>query len=258
MANPGTTSRYNSVQASVNRRLTRNVQGQVAYTFSRCIDDGSSPLGSISGGNTSSNYVNPYLRDPIDKGLCYFNTTSTLRINALVSLPFKGNAFVEGWQISGLVTQNTGLPFSPYVGADTIGWGASSSPRPNYVAGCQVQVGTPTKWFNPACYSLPAAGTLGNAGRNTIIGPGLAQVDIAFFKDTKVKKISEAFRMQLRAEAFNLFNHPQFGLPGNSMFSAGASTSAPNGAPNASAGVITTLAGNTAARQLQFGLKLIF
>ena len=258
MANPGTTSRYNSVQASVNRRLTRNVQGQVAYTFSRCIDDGSSPLGSISGGNTSSNYVNPYLRDPIDKGLCYFNTTSTLRINALVSLPFKGNAFVEGWQISGLVTQNTGLPFSPYVGADTIGWGASSSPRPNYVAGCEVQVGTPTKWFNPACYSLPAAGTLGNAGRNTIIGPGLAQVDIALFKDTKVTKISEAFRMQLRVEAFNLFNHPQFGLPGNSMFSAGASTSVPNGAPNASAGVITTLAGNTAARQLQFGLKFIF
>jgi len=67
-----------------------------------------------------------------------------------------------------------------------------------------------------------------------------------------VRKISEAFRIQFRAEAYNLFNHPQFGQPGNSMFSS------TTGTPNSSAGVITTLAGNTAARQLQFGLKFLF
>ena len=251
MATTGTTSRYDSLQASVNRRMNRNVQFQAAYTFSKCIDDGSSPLGSISGGNTSSLYENPYDRS-YDKGLCYFNAKSTLRINSVVGLPFHGNAFVEGWQISGIVTQNTGLPFSPYIGADTIGWAGSSNARPNYVAGCQLQVGSVTQWFNPACYSVPAAGTLGNAGRDTIIGPGLAQVDLAVFKDTKVARISEAFRVQLRAEFFNLFNHALFGLPGNSMFSSTA------GAPNGSAGVISTLAGNTASRQLQFGLKFLF
>jgi hypothetical protein len=251
MANPGTTSRYNSLQTSLNRRLTRNVQFQVAYTWSHCIDDGSSPLGSISGGNTSSNYENPYDRS-IDKGLCYFNAKSTLRLNGLVALPFRGNTLIEGWQLSGLLTQSTGLPFSPYIGTDTIGWAGSSNPRPNYVAGCNVQTNTPNQWFNPACYTLPALGTLGNAGRDTIIGPGLAQVDIALFKDTKVPKISEAFRIQFRAEAYNLFNHPQFGLPGNSMFSS------TTGQRNQAAGVITTLAGNTAARQLQFGLKFLF
>ena len=251
MATTGSTSRYNSLQTSLNRRMNRNVQFQVAYTFSRCIDDGSSPLSSISGGNTSSLYENPYDRS-YDKGLCYFNAKSTLRINSVVSLPFHGNAFVEGWQISGIVTQNTGLPFSPYIGPDTIGWATSSNPRPNVVPGCEVQQGSVNRWFNPACYSLPAAGTLGNAGRDSIIGPGLAQVDLAVFKDTKVSKISESFRVQLRAEFFNLFNHPQFGLPGNSIFSSAA------GAPNASAGVITTSAGNTASRQLQFGLKFIF
>jgi hypothetical protein len=251
MATTGTTSRYDSLQASVNRRMNRNIQFQAAYTFSKCIDDGSSPLGSISGGNTSSLYENPYDRS-YDKGLCYFNAKSTLRINSVVSLPFHGNVLVEGWQISGIVTQNTGLPFSPYIGADTIGWAGSSNARPNYVSGYQVQVGSVTKWFDPACYSVPAAGTLGNAGRDTIIGPGLAQVDIALFKDTKVSRVSEAFRVQLRAEFFNLFNHPQFGLPGNAMFSTAA------GAPNGSAGVITPLAGNTASRQLQFGLKFIF
>jgi hypothetical protein len=252
MATTGPTSRYNSLQVSLNRRLTRNVQFQVAYTWSHCVDDGGNTLGSISGGNTSSLYENPYLRDPVDKGECYFNADSTLRVNGLVALPFRGNAFVEGWQISGLAMQNTGLPFSPYIGTDTIGWTGSSNPRPNVVAGCQTQVGTPNQWFNPACFSLPALGTLGNAGRNSIMGPGLAQVDIALIKDTRVRKISEAFRIQFRAEAFNLFNHPQFGQPGNSMFSS------TTGTPNPSAGVITTLAGNTAARQLQFGLKFLF
>jgi len=261
MATTGTTSRYDSLQASINRRMNRNVQFQVAYTFSKCIDDGSSPLGSISGGNTSSLYENPYNRAN-DRGLCYFNAKSTLRINSVVSLPFRGNAFVEGWQLSGIVTQNTGLPFSPYAGSDIVGYAGSGNPRPNVVPGCQVNVGAVTRWFNPACYSVPAPGTLGNAGRDTIIGPGLAQVDFAVFKDTKVSKISESFRVQFRAEFFNLFNHPQFGQPGNAMWSSytispvtGLVTSA---VPNASAGVISTLAGNTASRQLQFGLKFIF
>jgi len=169
---------------------------------------------------------------------------------------------VEGWQLSGIVTQNTGLPFSPYAGSDIVGYAGSGNPRPNVVPGCQVNVGAVTRWFNPACYSVPAPGTLGNAGRDTIIGPGLAQVDFAVFKDTKVSKISESFRVQFRAEFFNLFNHPQFGQPGNAMWSSytispvtGLVTSA---VPNASAGVISTLAGNTASRQLQFGLKFIF
>ena len=262
MATTGTTSRYNSLQTSVTRRMTRNLQTQVAYTFSKCIDDGSSPLGSISGGNTSSLYENPYNRVQTDTGLCYFNAKSTLRINGVYALPFKGNVLVQGWQISGLVTQNTGLPFSPYIGADTIGWAGSSNARPNVVAGCQIQVNTPTQWYNPACYTLPAPGELGNAGRDTIIGPGLAEVDFSLSKDTKITKISENFRVQLRVDAFNIFNHPQFGQPGNSIFSA-APISATTGqytssTGNGAAGVITSLAGNTAARQFQFGLKILF
>jgi len=251
MATTGTTSRYNSLQASLNRRMNRNVQFQVAYTFSKCIDDGSSPLGSISGGNTSSNYMNPFDRS-YDKGLCYFNAKSTLRINSVVNLPFHGNMLVEGWQVSGIITQNTGLPFSPYTGADVIGWAGTSNNRPDVIPGCQIQTGNVGQWFDPKCYTVPAAGTLGNAGRDTIIGPGLAQVDIALLKDTKVAKISESFRVQFRAEFFNIFNHAQFGLPGNSMFSAASGT------PNGAAGVISTLAGNTASRQIQFGLKFLF
>ena len=254
MAEPGTTSRYHSLQTSLNRRLTRNIQAQVSYTYSSCIDDGGSPLGSINGGNSPSNYENPYDRS-IDRGPCYFNARHVFRANGLINLPFRGNRLIEGWQLTGILTQNTGLPFSVSTGFDQVGYTSTGTPRPDYVAGCNVQVRTVNQWFNPACFSVEAPGTLGNAGRNTLIGPGLAQVDFAVLKDTSVPKISETFRVQFRTELFNIFNHPQFGQPSAAVFAQGANGT---GLPNAQAGQITTLATNTAARQIQFGLKFLF
>ena len=75
---------------------------------------------------------------------------------------------------------------------------------------------------------------------------------MALTKDTRVQKISEVFRIQFRAEAYNLFNHAQFGQPGNSVFSS------IKGVPNASAGVITSIAPNSSGRQIQLGLKFLF
>ena len=257
----GTTSRYNSLQTSLNRRFSSNVQAQVTYTFSKCMDDGGSPVGSTNGGNSPTNVANPFVRTPYDEGLCYYNSTQNFRANSLLSLPFHGNRAVEGWQLSGIVTWNTGLPLSIQDGFDEVGFGyASSGARPNYVPGCQVNVGKVNEWFNPACFSLQAPGTLGNVGRDTIVGPGLAQVDFAVIKDTKIR---EAIAAQFRAEFFNIFNHPQFGQPAASLFTAGATgactiSGAGCGNPNPTAGQITTLAGNTAARQIQLALKLIF
>jgi hypothetical protein len=259
----GSSSRYNSLQVSVNRRLTHNLQFQVAYTWSHCTDDGSSPLGSISGGSTASTYENPFLRDPIDKGLCYFNAKSNFRANGVYTIPLRGNQLVEGWQVSGIVTQMTGLPFSIYSGVDDTGYNAAGSPRPNYVAGCQVQTGFVTEWYNPACFTLQAPGTLGNVGRDTIIGPGLAQLDLSLSKDTRIRKISENFHIQFRAEAYNIFNHPQFGQPGNAIASSlKAAPGTPTGVtianPNAAAGIISSIATNSTGRQIQLGVKLIF
>ena len=105
--------------------------------------------------------------------------------------------------------------------------------------------GSPTGWFNPNAFSLPPFGTFGNVGRGSLTGPGLADVDLSLFKETKV---SEKLGVQFRAEFFNAFNRVNFGPPNTTVFSSGAI--------NASAGVITTLAANP--RQIQFGLKLIF
>src|SRR5207248_11710313 len=127
-----------------------------------------SPVGSLHGGNSPTNYENPYDRST-DRGLCYFNVKHTLRVNGLVALPFRGNRLVEGWQISGILSANTGLPFSISTGFDRVGYQGSGTPRPNYVSGCNVAVGLVNKWFDPSCFSLQAAGTLGNVGRNTVI-----------------------------------------------------------------------------------------
>jgi hypothetical protein len=256
----GSSSRYNSLQTSLNRRLTHDVQFQVAYTWSHCTDDGSSPLGSISGGESATSYENPFMRDPYDQGLCYFNAKSNLRVNGLYMIPLHGNRLLEGWQLSGIVTQMTGLPLSVYSGVDDTGYNAAGTPRPNYNLGCDVSTRTVTEWFNPACFSLQTPGTLGNVGRDTIIGPGLAQLDLALIKDTKIR---ENIRVQFRAEAYNLFNHPQFGQPGNSIASSlkaapGTPTGVTINAPNAAAGVISSIATNSTGRQIQLGLKILF
>jgi hypothetical protein len=119
-------------------------------------------------------------------------------------------------------------------------------PRPNAVAGCNAQTDTSNQWFNPACYTLEAPGTLGNLGRNSVTGPGFFNTDIAVLKDTRFK---EHMDLQFRSEFFNIFNHTNFGQPSNSLYVAG-------GAPNLSAGQI--LVQNGTPRQIQFALKLIF
>ena len=244
MAEPGTTSRYNALQVSLNRRLTNNVQAQLSYTYSNCIDDGGFPIGSLNGGNSPTAYENPYVRS-IDRGLCFFNVKHALRFNTVIALPFHGNRFKEGWQITGILSATSGYPFSISTGYDRVGYASTGTPRPNYISGCQVAVGGVNEWFNPACFSLQAPGTLGNVGRDNIIGPTYVDVDPALLKDTN---INERFRLQFRGEIYNVFNHPNYGLPNASIFTASG--------PNPSAGQITSIVGNQ--RQIQFGLKLIF
>ena len=117
--------------------------------------------------------------------------------------------------------------------------------RPDYVAGCKVQVGRVEQWYDPNCFSLEANGTLGNLGRNTVIGPKLVNVDAALLKDTS---ITEGLRMQFRAEVFNVANHANFALPAAGVFTASGR--------NPTAGQITQTV--TTSRQIQFGLNFIF
>jgi hypothetical protein len=130
------------------------------------------------------------------------------------------------------------------------------NPRPNAVSGCQVQVGHVNEWYNPACFTIEAPGTLGNLARNSVIGPGLFDADLALLKDTRFK---EHMDLQFRAEFFNILNKTNYGLPvqpglqgGGALYAAGGSGIVSLG----SAGQITSQ--NGTPRQIQFALKLIF
>jgi hypothetical protein len=113
------------------------------------------------------------------------------------------------------------------------------------------------QYFNPSAFLAPAAGTLGNAGRDSLTGPGLAELDMSLLKDTS---ITESCKVQLRAEFFNVLNHANFATPNAVIYSNGpiATTADLNTPPALSptAGVIT--ATSTTSRQIQFGLKVLF
>jgi hypothetical protein len=250
---PISTSRYNSLQTVLNRRFSRSVQAQLAYTWSKCIDNGAFAVGSFNGiSATPAALENPF-NQSIDRGSCSYDTPHVLRANAVAALPFHGNRLVEGWQISGIVSAFSGVPFNVFTGFDRVLYlSANSFSRPNYVSGCDPYAGVSGRqWFNPQCYSLQPVGTLGNTGRNSLRGPGFFNADISLLKDTK---INERLKVQFRAEFFNVFNHANYALPNSMLFSSADPATGRNG----NAGQITSLASGSTPRQIQFGLKLNF
>jgi hypothetical protein len=242
-AMPVSTSRYNSLQASLNRQFGAGFQAQASYTWSRCTDDGSStyPL------ENSFGITDPYDR-ALDRAPCAFNRTQNLVVNALYSLPFHGNRLVSGWRLATVIAAASGLPVNVADGYDdSLGGGEA---RPNYsgAAGChpyeilnQRVAGPSIQYFNASCYTLEPLGTEGNIGRDSLYGPGLVNVDFSVMKRTKV---AEKLDCEFRAEIFNLFDRANFGLPNPAVFTG------PTG------GQITTLA--TPPRQVQFAFRLLF
>jgi hypothetical protein len=108
-------------------------------------------------------------------------------------------------------------------------------------------VGDPNRYFDPNAFVIPANGTYGNVGRDTLIGPGLALLDVSLLKQAQ---ISEKLNLQFRAEAFNMLNHANFGTPNPVVFTQDSS------APSSIAGLITST--STTSRQIQLGLKVIW
>src|SRR6202034_2753946 len=108
------------------------------------------------------------------------------------------------------------------------------NPRPNVVAGCDVYANQNVHlWFNPACFASSAYGTVGNMGRNALIGPGYVETDLGVMKETR---ITERVSVQFRAELFNLFNHPNFNIPATGVFSAGSASTGYQATPVGTAG----------------------
>ncbi|MEQ1947766.1 MAG: TonB-dependent receptor [Bryobacteraceae bacterium] len=257
-----TTSHYNGLQMSLNKRLSHNVQAQVSYTYSACIDQASGSTGI----DNNYGFQNPYDRSG-DTGWCSYQIRNNLTMNGVYLLPFKGNKLIEGWQISGIISMRDGQPQSNVFTSVPIASTGLNNNRPNYVGsapGCNnnpvnanPKQGNGVFWINTACFQLPRVGELGNAARGLVVGPNFRSVDISLQKMTK---ITERFSAQFRAEFFNILNRANFAQPSGGLFTQPARLDESllnNGASFAgTAGQITTLNGDP--RQIQFGLKLMF
>ena len=240
-------SSYNALETDVTRRLTHGLEVRANYTWSKNLDMNSGPTGA-----QAQNQAQMILNRndlPLDWGPSALNVTSQASISARYALPFgRTSKLFGGWQVNGIATLLTGFPFTPLVGSNRSGDGDTRNPdRPslNPAFSGPILLDSPNQWFNPNAFFLPAAGTFGNLGRGTFVGPGLADLDMSLFKTTA---LSEKMSLQFRAEFFNVLNHPNFNSPNTTVFSSGA--------VSASAGLIT--ATSTTSRQIQFGLKLIF
>jgi hypothetical protein len=262
------TSNYNSLQVSLNRQLTREVAGNVTYTWSKCLDTGSVTSGLEQFSFPRANPYNPRY----DYGRCTFDARHSLSQNGLIVLPFKGNRLVEGWQLSEILAVSTGMPVNILEGFDNTGLGAAiAAARPNYsgAAGCapnhleNVTPASPVapgarQWFDPSCYSATTYGSLGNVPRDSISAPGVLELDASVLKKTK---ITERVNTEFRAEFFNILNHTLLAPPAAGIFTGQSSTCSGTpptciGVPSASAGQITATA--RPSREIQFALKFIF
>ncbi len=258
---PVADSNYHSLQVGLNRRFSHGVQSQLSYTWSKCLDNASGTYG-LEGGIPWSDP----LQGSYDHGRCLFDRPQVLRWTGVYALPFNQNIFVRGWQMSGGLTAQSGSPWNVTVGFDQAGTVVAGSERPNLILPADtIMTSNINQWANPAGFGLPAPGTLGNLQRDFLTGPGVVNFDYAVMKETK---INERFRIQFRAEFFNLFNHANFGLPNPSAFvqtavknadgtpNTSCATASLGGCPNPTFGKITNT--TTSSRQIQFALKLLF
>jgi Carboxypeptidase regulatory-like domain len=253
-------SSYNGLEAEFNQRFSHGFQLRGVYTYSKNLDDGTALNSSV--GVNAPGFVMFPLNPKLDWGPATTDVRNLASINGFYELPFgKGKAFanglsgwaeklVSGWTLSGIETVQSGFPFTPQLGFNPSNNGDSRDPvRPSVNAAFTgpVILGSPNLYFNPNAFILPAPGTYGNLGRDTLTGPGLAELDLSVLKNTR---ISERFNLQFRAEFFNILNHANFGTPNPVVFTSATTT------PSPTAGVISGTA--STSRQIQFGLKLLF
>jgi hypothetical protein len=221
-------SKFNSLQISADRRYTRGLKVGFAYTLSKSEDNGSD----------KRNVLWSTYDDTIYRGPSNYDRRHVLNVYYIYDLPFfreqtglKGN-LLGGWQISGATFMRTGTPVSVTRNNDIAGVGDGGFLQPVSLVGdphanankeFSNSVGDGNYWFNPAAFALPAPGTFGNASRNLLYNPGEQQWDIAIFKNFR---LAGTHRLQLRAEFFNVPNHPNWGGTGSQT---GVQTNALNG-----------------------------
>lgn len=216
-------SNYNSLQVSVRRRLSAGLSFESNYTWAHFMDSQDSSGWGNRSGNQNYQYAN---NAPLNYSNSNFDIRNAFKNRLVYQLPFgRGRKFMNksylldevlgGWQISTTNIFQSGNPFTVSVSGGTT-YQHAGSQFPNYTgAPLYVQGKNHTVWFNPAAFSLVAAGSFGNVRRNSLYGPG---VELTNLSAGKTFNIYESVKLQIRADASNALNHANFGLPGGGSY----------------------------------------
>ena len=231
---------YNALLVKFQRRFANNFSMLNSYTYGKAIDLNSDNDGLV----TLTNVYDPqYNRGPSD-----YDITHTLASSWIYEIPWATTKLYGGWQVAGILTARGGLPLTvtSTQGVQSTGTGN----RPNRI--CDGRLSNPTidKWFDTSCFvqTTEITGTYGDSGRGVIRGPGAFNIDASLIKNTRIGRTTT----EIRVEAFNILNHPQFGNPNVVV-------------GNAAYGTISTMLSSpscslcgTVERQVQLAIKVRF
>jgi len=286
---------YHGLQVQVRKRVSQGLQFQSSYTYSTSTDEGQ---GIVDAENTTSH---PYGSDPFnrawDRGPSSFDLRHNWSVNTIYRLPQPSGSgalrgVVSGWWLGGILRMRSGYPFTPVLGANRsrslVNGGPNGLDRPDFAPGVEpsevtkgasrgcdhipagTRVGTPDLWFDPCAFTLPPEGFLGNAGRNSLRGPGLINLDMSLAKDTRWALLGPDGRVEFRAEVFNVLNRANFATPEVGVADFASAAVIFPGSPDErdTAGNVIPqrrlptvgkiLKTSTPSRQVQFSLKLLF
>jgi len=284
-------SQYDALEAQLAKRMSHGFQVQGVFTWGKSIDTSSASVAGDTFSNSISSLHWFDMR--LSRGLSDFNVGRTLVLNGTWELPAPKSLAapaqwaLEGWELGLIFTARDGVPFTATWGTGSDPANTNSGDDwafPNRLSGpgCKTLTnpGNPNNYVKTQCFAIPTAPNMafwnqfcdptppsvggpvafplcfnlrGNSGRNVLIGPGVTSLDFSLFKNNYIKRISERFNVQFRAEIFNILNHANFAPP-----STPTNTDIFDGAGNLNpvAGALTTT--TTTAREIQFAIKVIF
>jgi hypothetical protein len=269
-----TNSHYNGLQTNYEHRFSEGLYALANFTWSSCLTDAVDVLNNTALTGFRAAYL-PGFGLHGDFGRCEFDTNKVLHVSGTYELPVGRDrqflshqgrvmdAIIGGWDTNGILTLQDGQPGTvPCAITTTSGFGCNADkvPGQNPDAGPH----NVNQWLNPAAYTNPpVATTIGQAdysplggGPSNFRGPGFHRLDFSLFKQFP---LTERFRIEFRAEFFNLTNHPNFSLPG---FSGNGVTAAPgslNFLNTSNFGKITSVRdGQNDQREIQFALKVYY
>ncbi|HEY7056803.1 MAG TPA: TonB-dependent receptor [Vicinamibacterales bacterium] len=227
-------SSYHALWVSVTQRLSRGWQVDASYTWSKSLDTNSL--------NSSGFAVQDAYNIPDEYGLSDFDARHRFVLDTLYELPFDRHWLTRGWQIAAIIQAQSGNPVNIVTSNSTLN-GLPNTVRPDLTGPIRI-IGTVEQWFDPSVFV--AVDRFGDLGRNVVIGPAFSTTDVSLIRN---EKLGARARVQFRADVFDLFNHPNFGPPGNIVGSSTFGKISRTRFPTGEAG---------SSRQIQLALKFSF